>query len=202
MASAFLLVIGHREGLSWILGSERMAFPRGARSGARSLAPKDQLFLYTTRRCLNNPPHGEGRVIGRATVTSVVASLSTPVVVAGRALPYGCSVSVDSLAPLGLGVPLRTLVDKLDVFSKNPQAWSVWLRRTVVPLSDLDANLLAKPLTSVEQRPGEVLGPYLKWFPRKLKRRTCAHAESFLKVPRVTRHLPVARPHLACPAWI
>lgn len=167
MASAFLLVIGHREGLSWILGSERMAFPRGPRSGAQSLAPKDQLFLYTTRRCFNNPPHDEGRVIGRATVTSAVAALSTPVVVAGRALPYGCSVSVDSLAPLGLGVPLRSLVDKLDVFSKNPQAWSVWLRRTVVPLSDHDANLLAKPLASVEQRPGEVLGPYLKWFPQE-----------------------------------
>lgn len=166
MASAFLLVIGHREGLSWILGSERMAFPGRPRSGAQSLSPKDQLFLYTTRRSFNNSPH-EGRVIGRATVTSAVAALPTPVVVAGRALPYGCSVSVDSLAPLGLGVPLRSLVDRLDVFSKNPQAWSVWLRRTVVPLSDHDANLLAKSLTSVEQRPAEVLGPYLKWFPQE-----------------------------------
>ena len=167
MPSSFLLVIGHQEGLSWILGSQRMAFSSITRSGARNLAPKDRLFLYTTRGCFSNPGRDEGLIIGQAIVTSTVSSLNDPVIIAGRELPYGCSINVSSLVPLGLGVSVRTLVDRLDIFSENPRAWAARLRRTVVPLSDHDANTFGESLSAQEQRPEAVLKPYLEWFPRE-----------------------------------
>jgi hypothetical protein len=167
MPSTSLLVIGHREGLSWILGSERMAFARSG-TAARSLACDDKLFLYTTRACFLNPSRNVSRVIGHATVTSTVSALSSPVNIAGRTFPHGCTIKVDSLAPLGEGVPLRNLVDKLDAFSKNPQSWSLWLRRTLLPLSSHDASLIARHLASVAQAPEEVLEPYLKWLPQRV----------------------------------
>jgi hypothetical protein len=167
MASVFLLVIGRREGLSWILDAERMAFPRKPRSGRATPEADDQLLLYTTRKCFGNPTRDEGRVIGQATVTSAVTALQNPVVVADRTLPYSCAISVESLTPLGLGVSLRALVTQLDVFKKNPQAWSIWLRRTLLPLSNHDANLLTKHLAPLAQPPQNVIAPYLKWLPIK-----------------------------------
>ncbi|SRR6266568_586967 len=166
MASAFLLIIGHREGLSWILSSRRMAFVGNQKQVPRNLAPDDQLFLYTTRGCFLNPSRSLGRVIGNATITGTVEALSPPVTVGGRIYPYGCSIRVDSLAPLGQGVPLRSLVNELDAFSKKPEAWSAWLRRTLLPLSDHDAVLLASHLASLVLPADEVITPYLKWLPQ------------------------------------
>jgi hypothetical protein len=171
MASAYLLIIGHREGLSWMLGTERMAFPHDPGSDKASLEADDQLLLYTTRGCFKNPTRDDGRVIGQATVTSAVTGLRNPVIVAGRTFPYGCSIRVESLAPLGLGVSLRTLTTQLDAFKSNPQAWSVWLRRTLLPLSDHDASLLTKRLNPLSQPAQNVIKPYLKWFPQKAEGR-------------------------------
>jgi hypothetical protein len=158
----FLLVIGHREGLSWILGSQRMAFPRLV-SSVRSLALNDQLFLYTTRGCFRNPSRDEGRVVGRATVRSAVTALSAPVHVAGRTFPYGCAIHVDSLAPLRHGLALRGIVDELDAFRNHQQTWSVLLRRSLLPLSDHDVKVLGHGLASVAHSPTDVIEPYLKW---------------------------------------
>jgi hypothetical protein len=165
MAPAFLLIIGHREGLSWVLKTQRMAFVESQRSVPRSLAPDDQLFLYTTRGCFLNPTRSIGQVIGKATITGTVAAMSPPVEVGGRRYPFGCPIHVDSLAPLGQGVPLQPLLNELDAFSKNPGAWSAWLRRTMLPLSDHDATVLANHLTAVAQPPESVIAPYLKWLP-------------------------------------
>jgi len=65
MASVFLLVIGRREGLSWILGAERMAFPSKPRSSRATPEADDQLLLYTTRKCFGYPTRDEGRVIAK-----------------------------------------------------------------------------------------------------------------------------------------
>lgn len=166
MSSAYLLVIGHRAGLSWILRSSRMAFAK--RSTAQGLAPDDRLFLYTTRGCFRNPAQNVSRVIGHATVTSPVNRLSTPVTIVDRTFPYGCTIHVDSLAPLGDGVTFRDLVGKLETFSKNSQSWSLRLRRTLLPLSSNDATLIAEHLATVARSPEEVIRPYLKWLPQKV----------------------------------
>jgi hypothetical protein len=64
MAATYLLVIGDREALGWILSAERMAFPDFRRAETRSLKSGDRLLIYTTRGCFKNPTRDRGRIIG------------------------------------------------------------------------------------------------------------------------------------------
>lgn len=164
MVSTFLLVVSDRQGLSWILGSGKMAFSTMGRSGARNLKPEDNLILYTTRACYHNPNRNEGRVIGRATVTSTVSELGKPIIVSGKPLPYGCSIHLDSLASLGQGVSMRSAASQLEI-CQNTNVWGSRLRRTIVPLSDHDSNVLIELLHPFEESPDVVISSYLQWFP-------------------------------------
>jgi hypothetical protein len=73
-----MLIIGAREALAWILREERMAFPPRRYLGVDQLEVGDELFLVTTRACYRNPRRDRTRVIGRAIVSSPVASLEEP----------------------------------------------------------------------------------------------------------------------------
>jgi len=66
--ASFLLVIGDRDALGWILAEQRMAFPTAQRAEVRALRIEDELFLYTTRGAFKNPTRDRGRVIGAARV--------------------------------------------------------------------------------------------------------------------------------------
>jgi hypothetical protein len=84
LMSTFLLIIGDREALGWILDARRTAFSGAHRSEVRSLNLGDELMLYTTRRAFKNPNRDRGRVIGIARVTSEVTQLNQPVLFGGR----------------------------------------------------------------------------------------------------------------------
>lgn len=161
----YLLVIGDREALGWLLTEQRMAFPDLRRSEVRALSPGDTLFLYTTRGCFKNPTRDRGRVIAAGTATSAVTPLEEPVRVGGRTFPVGCDVTFSTAAPWGHGVELGTLVDGLDVFAGTGQAWSIRLRRPLVALSGGDATLLRRRLDAVAPQPlADVLAPYARWW--------------------------------------
>lgn len=146
--NAYLLVLGERQAIAWVLREQRMAFP-AARDRSPALVPGDELYLYTTRGAYKNPTRDRGRVIGRAVVTGRVVPLDPPVEIAGRTFPVGCGIRVEELVPWGAGVELGPLAERLAVFPK-PDAWSVYLRRTLVPLPGADARTirgLLRPLT-------------------------------------------------------
>jgi hypothetical protein len=143
----YLLVIGERAALAWILSEERMAFPARRMREAQGLAPGDHLLLYTTRGCFHNPNRDRGRVIGSARVGDVVRDLDDPIVFSGRRFPVGCPIRLESLVPLGHGVELAPLVPRLDAFP-NSATWSVRMRRTLVGLSARDITLLLDELRS------------------------------------------------------
>ncbi len=82
--TSYLLVIGDREALGWILTTGRMAFPSAGRAEVAALKPGDELFLYTTRGCFKNPTRDRGRIIATARVTSPVEHLDKPVHFADR----------------------------------------------------------------------------------------------------------------------
>jgi hypothetical protein len=167
--ASYLLVIGHRAALAWILKYERMAFPDFRRSETQALKVGDRLLLYTTRGCFRNPTRDRGRVIGDAVVTSAVTTLDQPVVISDRTFPVGCEISLKQLAPLHEGVELSELVPDLDAFPKKDK-WAIRLRRPLVPLTDHDSDLLSVLLTPLVSSPKDSLEQYMRWFPENLGR--------------------------------
>jgi hypothetical protein len=145
VSTAYLLVLGDREAIAWVLREQRMAFPSTPRAEVRALAQGDRLYLYSTRGAWHNPTRDRGRVIGTASVESSVRKLDEPVKIAGRSFHSGCSLSVGGLAPYQQGVELQPLVRMLQAFPK-PEAWSIYLRRALLRLPTADAHLLDRAL--------------------------------------------------------
>jgi hypothetical protein len=165
--ASYLLVIGDREALGWIVTASRMAFPDARRSEVRSLKVGDELFIYTTRMAFRNPGRDRGRVIGTARVDSKVAELKRSVSFGGREYPVGCNLDVGPLARFGHGVELAPLVPKLEAFAGAGKAWPYRLRRPLVRLTEHDANRLHQELGKVVED-GElnvdVVAEYARWF--------------------------------------
>lgn len=162
-SATYLLVIGDRAALAWVLEHQRMAFPDYRRAETRALKAGDRLLLYTTRGCFRNPGRDRGRVIGEAIVTSGLTPLDQPVVISDRTFPVGCEISVTGLAALREGVVLRDLVPDLDAFP-DKEMWAIRLRRPLVSLSAHDAYLISARLAPLAGNPRQTVGGYLRWL--------------------------------------
>jgi hypothetical protein len=160
MSASYLLVIGEREALAWILRESRMAFPATTRREVDRLCVGDKLFLLTTRGCFHNPGRDRTRVIGRATVTSDVAPLDPVPHIAGRDFPRGCDLAIHTLTPYLEGVELASLVPRLETFA-GTAAWGMRLRRPLVFLSTGDRDLIGASVSRWEQPPSAVVSDYL-----------------------------------------
>lgn len=141
MARSYLVILGDRDAIGWVLREQRMAFPATPRAEVAALAPGDRLFLYATRGAWRNPTRDRGRIIGTATARSAARMLDQPVEIAGRTFVSGCALSIEQVVPYPGGLELQPLVARLAAFPK-PQAWSVYLRRALVPLPQADADLI------------------------------------------------------------
>lgn len=157
---SYLLVLGEREAVAWVLRHQRMAFPARRRAEVQRLEPADELLIYTTRGCWHNPGRDRGRIIGRAYVTSPVALLDEPVEVAGREFTSGCNLNVRTLTPYLAGVELAPLVVQLALF-RGVGAWSIQLRRPLLELPAADAALVRDRLAELESPAAEHVSSYL-----------------------------------------
>ena len=148
--SDFLLIIGDREPLAWILTERKMAFPSYRGKDAGQVAKGDRLFLYTTRGCFHSPGRDRGRIIGEATVTSDITTLKEPVEFGEQSFPTGCSLDITGLVSKDEGPEMIGLVDQLNLFpDSNPKSWGVRLRRVLAPLDKHDAGVLHTKLARV-----------------------------------------------------
>ncbi|MEE6261171.1 hypothetical protein [Plantactinospora sonchi] len=145
MSSAYLVVLGERDAIRWVLAEQRMAFPATQRTEVTALTPDDRLLLYATRGAWHNPTRDRGRLIGTATVTGPVRRLDPPVEIAERAFHSGCRLAIDGVVPYPGGLELQPLVTRLAAFPK-PHAWSIYLRRPLLRLTDDDYTLLEREL--------------------------------------------------------
>lgn len=162
VAADYLLVIGDREPLAWILSEGLMAFPAHRSREAGQVSQGDRLFLYTTRGCFHSPGRDRGRVIGEATVTSPVRSLKEPVEFGEHAFPLGCSLDITGLVPRDEGPEMIEMVDELNLFpSSDPKSWGVRLRRVLAPLDKHDAAVLHRKLTRGMKSLSEAKAGYL-----------------------------------------
>jgi hypothetical protein len=160
VVGAYLLILGEREAVAWVLRESRMAFPRTNRSEVNRLKVGDDLFVTTTRGCWHSPNRDRTRVIGTAVVASEVVPYEKPVVIAGRDFTRGCDITVTALAPYLMGLDLAPLVPRLDAFP-NKNTWSIHLRRPLLEISASDATLLTRELEGVAREPAAVIPIYL-----------------------------------------
>jgi hypothetical protein len=161
----YLLVIGDREALGWVLTEQRMAFRGFKRSEIQALTPDDTLFLYTTRGCFRHPERDRGRVIAEGKVATTVARLDEPMTFRDRAYPVGCGVEFKTATVWPDGLELAPLVAEMESFGSYKEHWSVWLRRPLVALTEHDAGLLRRCLSTHQNYPlPNVLDAYAKWW--------------------------------------
>ncbi len=130
----YLLILGEREAISWVLREQRMAFPSTPRAEVAALEVDDRLLLYATRGAWGNPTRDRGRIMGTATVC------------------------IDGLVPYPGGVELQPLVADLAAFPK-PESWSIYLRRALLGLPAPDAKLLLRRLSLCFNLPGPLMWP-------------------------------------------
>jgi predicted RNA-binding protein len=158
---AYLLILGSREGLAWVLENKSMAFREGNASRAQRLEPGDRLFLYTTRGAFGNPTRDRGRIIGEAEVASNVKRRDKAVSIGGKPFTHDCRIVLRSLTPLHEGIELRPLINELEVFP-NPDAYSAKLRRPLLALPATDAELIRTRLKTRTRDPEETRSGYLR----------------------------------------
>jgi hypothetical protein len=171
--TSYLMVIGDREALGWILTASRMAFPSESRPEVRCLAEGDELLIYTTRSAFKNPGRDRGRIIGTARVASEVVRLENPVVFDDREYPIGCDLKIGPLVPFGHGVELAPLIPQLQAFDGAGSAWSMRLRRPLLALTEHDTILLHRALDGVRRADGttfDTMAGYTRWFVDRMPR--------------------------------
>ena len=168
-----MLILGHREGVLWVLQNSRMAFPQTHRSDIDHISVDDELFMLTTRGCWRNPTRDRSRIIGCARVTSPVQSCDPPLEIAGRELTRACDIAIEQLAPYPSGVELPPLIFQMQTFPNKPM-WSMSLRRTLLKLAPNDAVLLRRKLDIIGQDPIEAIRTYVDRMRRSGRGRSSA----------------------------
>lgn len=142
-----------------MLANQQMAFTANRRAASERLHAGDQLILYSTRGAWHNPTRDRGRLFGLARVTGSITDLPRPIQIAGRTVTASCPIQLDGLAAYPDGVNLADLIDQMDAFPK-PHAWSIYLRRPLLPLTAHDAALLVDLLTPRLKPAQDCLGGY------------------------------------------
>ncbi|WP_344102838.1 hypothetical protein [Nocardiopsis rhodophaea] len=160
-SNAYLMVIGDREALAWVLSTRQTAFPAGRRGQVAQLTAGDELFVYTTRGCFRNPSRDRGRVIASATVTGPVVQDDDPVRFGERSFPLRCPLAITHLAPFGTGLELGEHLNALELFP-DPRWWSIRLRRPPVPIGEHDRRYIADRLRTLVRPIDESLDDYVR----------------------------------------
>ncbi len=137
---AWLIVIGYRAALEWVLDNGRMAFRETVATD--TIAQGDLFAIYATQRALadwKRVPQ-ESRIVALGTIGSKVsADLRT---VADMPLHKSCDLRIKYRLPLDEGILFRPLIPQLS-FIKSKETWAGYLHRTLVPLPDRDFRVIS-----------------------------------------------------------
>jgi hypothetical protein len=147
-SATWLVVLGDRVGIWWVLSERRMAVQSHRAAHAQELEPGALLLLYASRGAFHNPTRDRGRVIGEARVLTKPAELDKPVYLNDRRFEIGFDLDLTTLVPRGQGVELAPLVDELQLFPAR-RGWSGFIRKPLVALPPRDADLLRTRLAAL-----------------------------------------------------
>jgi hypothetical protein len=167
--STYLMILATAEGLTYVLSEHRMAFPP---TREIQLDTGGRVLLYVARNIFGNPTRDRGRIIGTAEIMSPLSQFDSERQIAGRVYTSGCELRITGLAPLGQGVVLADIVDSLDIFQPNPESWGARIRRSILPLSPRDAEVIFVQLKTSLRDPEETASNYLARAGKKPQRRS------------------------------
>lgn len=159
----YLLVLGDRQALGWVVDTQRMAFARYQGDVSR-LDTGDRLLLYTTRGCFRNPGVDRGRLIGTAIVTSKPSLLDDPPKFGDREYPYGINLNIQTLTPFRTGPTLTERIGQIASLRYGQRGWETALRRSLVPLAPAEYRRLRASLKPHERPRADVAQGYLRWW--------------------------------------
>jgi hypothetical protein len=161
-SSAYLLVLGEREAISWVLHQQKMAFTSRRRREIDALKEGDELFLLTTRTAFHNPRVDRTMVVGRAIATSSTRPLSSPLEIAGRTFTSVCDLEIKELAPRRSGIEVVPIVHAIEALASSA-SWGMLLRRPLLELTSADAAFLAERLKVHVVAYHDALQSYSTW---------------------------------------
>ena len=136
--SHWMFVLAAKEPAEWVIAHGVMGFREGVRLPA--MRPGDCVVLYLTRGVRRNPTRDRARIAGVGRLTSGLSSKSQ--LIAGSRYPRSCTFGLDHRFNLADGPEFAPLVGEL-AFIENKGAWSAYLRRTVVRITDDDFQLIS-----------------------------------------------------------
>jgi hypothetical protein len=133
----WLIILSEKTALEWVLQHQRMAFRAHVPTTALRLGAP--IALYVARGAFHSPKRDESHIAALGQIASEVRS--EPVEVAGEWYQSWCGLTLELSSPLRRGLPFRPLVDQLE-FIKKKQGWSMYLKRTLVQISDRDFSII------------------------------------------------------------
>ena len=160
--ASYLLIIGERVALHWVVHASRVAFPPGRTSQARVLDAGDVLFLYTTRGAFHNPTRDRGRISGRVVVLEPPQVFADIMELAGLRFASGCRIHIDRLAPYRGGAELVQLVHRMPATFGTGDGWRARLRATLLPIAEADTPILEAAVSEHAGEPKDALADYPK----------------------------------------
>lgn len=149
--ASWLAVLGHVDGLRWVIKSKRMAFTKARAFRAKEIRAGDELFLYVSAAAFGKPTSDSPQLIGVARVASPVREIVEPFVLAERLFVCECSLDLKVIFPEREGVPFLPLVFKLS-FIKDKQGWGAYVRSSPIRLPTRDALVLSREIEKRSKR--------------------------------------------------
>lgn len=136
----WLIVIGEREGLRWVIEHQRMAF-RDTVKGKPSAG--DPFAIYVSRGAFHNPGRDEAQVLGLGTFKTGIERRATTV--GDERYARTARLDISEVRPERQGLPFRPLVEDLTFIAKK-SGWAAYVRQTLVPIPQADFDLIARRL--------------------------------------------------------
>lgn len=137
----WLFVLNNRPALDWVLEHGRMAFKESVSTA--KLKAGEQVAVHATRQAL--PRADVGQIVATGEIVGAIEA--GPVDVAGVEFAKSCAVNFAQGPPLGSGVPLAPLVDRLR-FIVYKDGWAGYLRRSIVEIKYDDLALFKEELSA------------------------------------------------------
>lgn len=134
----WLIVIGEREGLRWVVEHQRMAF-RDTVKGSPSAG--DAFAIYVSRGAFHNPGRDEAQILGLGTFKTGIERRATTV--GDERYARTARLEISDVRPERQGLPFRPLVESLTFIAKK-SGWAAYVRQTLVPIPEADLDLIAK----------------------------------------------------------
>ena len=129
----WLVVVGEREALRWIVKNKRMAFREYINTS--EIAARDEMAVYVTRGAFHTPTRDQSQVLALGQFAS--RPTPRPVTILGESYPTSVGLRLSQVLPEREGMPFKPLVPKMR-FIKKKSGWAAYLRRSLVRITDED----------------------------------------------------------------